>query len=213
VKRRILTPLVILARVVALVACRSSRTSSGDRSAASGGTSADGSCNGQPLIIGLVPPTSASLAVFGENEARAPQFRSLRGQRPRWRRRPQGAERHRLGRADTAGDDPRRARARAPKQRTLPRGAHLVSRARGGEPTAGRLNALDFNATAKGKFLIGAQCTANMFNVVQPAQMDVTQIGQALSKLPATIMADDHSTVRDSATGSTAAVQNAGACS
>jgi ABC-type branched-subunit amino acid transport system substrate-binding protein len=75
------------------------------------------------------------------------------------------------------------------------------------------MNAISFNSTAKDNFLTGAQCSANQYNVVQSAQMDVNQIGQSLSKLPAkkwAIIAEDYSTGHDSAAGFTAAAKKVG---
>jgi ABC-type branched-subunit amino acid transport system substrate-binding protein len=80
-------------------------------------------------------------------------------------------------------------------------------------PQLAGLNALNFNSTAKDNFLTGASCSANSFNVVQSAAMDVNQIGQSLGKLPAkkwAIIAEDYSTGHDSATGFASAVQKAG---
>jgi ABC-type branched-subunit amino acid transport system substrate-binding protein len=80
-------------------------------------------------------------------------------------------------------------------------------------PQLAGLNALLFNSTAKDNFLTGAQCSANTFNVVQSAQMDVNEIGKALTKLKAkkwAIIAEDYSTGHDSATGFADAVKASG---
>jgi ABC-type branched-subunit amino acid transport system substrate-binding protein len=204
---------LILAGVIALAACGSSSSSNSSGSAGASGASSGTSSNGQPLVIGLVPPTSGALAVFGQNEVQAWQFAAAQANAQG------GVAGHKVEIVTGSTDVTPPATIRAARQLVLQKNAHFLGAIISSPETAALnpalagLNALDFNATAKDNFLTGAQCSANTFNVVQSATMDVTAVGQALSKLPAkkwAIIAEDYSTGHDEATGFTAAVRKAG---
>lgn len=217
-KVRITVPALALLCAIALAACGSSSSSSSSSGSASSGGSASGSSstaksNGAPLVIGLVPPGAGALAVFGKNEAQAWQFATDQANAAG------GVDGHMVKLEIGSTDVTPAATLRAVRKLVLQQNAHFI----GGiisspeiaalNPLLAGLNALSFNSTAKDNFLTGAQCSANEFNVVQSAQMDVNQIGTSLGKLPAkkwAIIAEDYSTGHDSAAGFTAAVQKAG---
>jgi ABC-type branched-subunit amino acid transport system substrate-binding protein len=210
-----LTPLLAVASVIALAACGSSSSSSGGGAggSASNAASSGGSSNGAPLVIGLVPPTAGALAVFGQNEVQAWQFAAAQANAQG------GVAGHKVEIVTGSTDVTPPATIRAARALVLQKNAHFLGGIISSPETAALnpqlpgMNALAFNATAKDNFLTGAQCSANTFNVVQSAQMDVTAIGQALGKLPAkkwAVIAEDYSTGHDSATGFASAVQKAG---
>jgi ABC-type branched-subunit amino acid transport system substrate-binding protein len=198
---------------MALAACGSSSSSSSSTSSGSGGASTGASGGGAPLVIGLIPPTGGALGVFGQDEVKAWQFAADEANAQG------GVAGHKVQLVIGSTDVSPPATLRAARQLVLQKNAHFLGAIISSPETAALnpqlagLNALNFNSTAKDNFLTGASCSANTFNVVQSAAMDVNQIGHALGKLPAkkwAIIAEDYSTGHDSATGFTAAVQKAG---
>ena len=154
-----------------------------------------------------------ALAVFGKNEVQAWQYAADQANAQG------GVDGHKVVLKVGSTDTTPAATLRAARKLTLQEGVHYI----GGiisspeiaalNPQLAGMNAISFNSTAKDNFLTGAQCSANEYNVVQSAQMDVTQIGASLSKLPAkkwAIIAEDYSTGHDSAAGFTAAAQKIG---
>lgn len=219
-KLRILVPGAMLLCALALAACGSSSSSSSSSGGSAGGSSSSASSssssaksNGAPLIIGLVPPGAGALAVFGKNEVQAWQFAADQANAQG------GVAGHKVKLVIGSTDTTPAATLRAARKLVLQEHAHFIGGIISSPETAALnpllpgLDALSFNSTAKDNFLTGAQCSANTFNVVQSAQMDVSQIGQSLGKLPAkkwAIIAEDYSTGHDSAAGFTAAAKKVG---
>jgi ABC-type branched-subunit amino acid transport system substrate-binding protein len=217
-KLRFLAAPVALLSVIAVAACGSSSSSNSSSNAGasvstSSSASNSASSNGAPLVIGLVPPTSGALGVFGKAEVQAWQFAAGQANADG------GVDGHKVQIVTGSTDVTPPATIRSARQLVLQKHAHFLGAIISSpevaalNPQLTGLDALLFNSTAKDNFLTGAQCSANSFNVVQSAQMDVNAIGQALGKLPAkkwAIIAEDYSTGHDSAAGFAAAVKKAG---
>jgi branched-chain amino acid transport system substrate-binding protein len=215
VRLRITAPCLALLSAIVLAACGSSSSSSSGgassaSSASSGGSS--GSSN-SPLVIGLIPPTGGALGVFGQDEVKGWQFAADQANAQG------GVDGHKVELVMGSTDTTPPATIRAARDLVLTKNAHFLGAIISSpevaalNPQLPGLNALLFNATAKDNFLSGAQCSANTYNIVQSAAMDVNEIGQSLNKLPAkkwAIIAEDYSTGHDSAAGFTTAVQKAG---
>jgi ABC-type branched-subunit amino acid transport system substrate-binding protein len=208
VKLGITAPLVALLSTIVLAACGSSSKSSSSSTPSSGA-----STGGAPLVIGLIPPSGGALGVFGQDEVKAWQFAADQANAQG------GVAGHKVQLVMGQTDASPPATLRAARKLVLQDNAHFLGAIISSPETAALnpqlagLNAINFNSTAKDNFLTGAQCSANTFNVVQSAAMDVSEIGQALGKLPAkkwAIIAEDYSTGHDSAAGFGAAVQRAG---
>lgn len=214
-KLRITAPLLALLSALALAACGSSSSSSSSSTGAgaSTGSTSTGASNGAPLVIGLVPPTSGALAVFGQNEVQAWQYAAAQANAAG------GVAGHKVKLVMGSTNLSPPTTIAAARKLVLQNGAHYLGAIISSpevaalNPQLQGLNALLFNSTGKDNFLTAAQCSANTYNVVQSAAMDTAEIGSALSKLPAkkwAIIAEDYSTGHDSATGFTTAVQKEG---
>jgi ABC-type branched-subunit amino acid transport system substrate-binding protein len=204
--------LAILSTVV-LAACGSSSSSSSSSSGGSSSGSTGAASAGAPLVIGLIPPAGGALAVFGQDEVKAWQFAADEVNASG------GVAGHMVKLVTEQTDVTPPATLRAARKAVTQDNAHFIGAVISSPETAAlnpqltALGALDFNSTAKDNILSGAQCSANTFNIVQSAQMDVNAVGKSLGKLPAkkwAIIAEDYSTGHDEATGFADAVKKAG---
>jgi ABC-type branched-subunit amino acid transport system substrate-binding protein len=205
-----MAPIVALLSSIAVAACGSSSSSS---SSGAGGASTGATKSGGDLVIGLIPPSAGALGVFGTAETQAWQFAADEANAAG------GVDGHKVKLVKGTTDVSPPATLRAARQLAQQSNVHFLGAIISSpevaalNPQLSGLNALLFNSTAKDNFLSGAQCSANTFNVVQSAQMDVNEIGKALGKLKAkkwAIIAEDYSTGHDSATGFATAVKASG---
>jgi ABC-type branched-subunit amino acid transport system substrate-binding protein len=164
-------------------------------------------------VIALIPPAGGALAVFGQDEVKGWQFAADQANAAG------GVAGHKVQIVTEQTDVSPPGTLRAARKAATQDNAHFIGAVISSPETAAlnsqltALNALEFNATAKDNILTAAQCNANRFNVVQSAQMDVSAVGQSLTKLPAkkwAVIAEDYSTGHDEASGFADAVKKAG---
>jgi branched-chain amino acid transport system substrate-binding protein len=207
---RTFAPVLALLCLVALAACGSSSSSSGGGSSSGGSSS---SAKGAPLVVGIVPPTSGSLQVFGAAIKDAWQLAVDQANAQG------GVAGHEVKLVVGSTDSSPPATLSSARQLVLQDQAHFLGGVLSSpeiaalNPILPGLNAVLFNSTGKDNFLRGAQCSANTYNIIQSVSMDATAVGQVLHDFPAkkwAIIAEDYSSGHDLATDLTSAVKASG---
>jgi ABC-type branched-subunit amino acid transport system substrate-binding protein len=196
-----------------LAACGSSDNSSSDASSGGSSTTSAAKSDGTPLKIGLIPPTSGALAVFGADEVKGWQVAVDQANAQG------GVDGHKVELVKSSSDGQPATTIRAARKLATAQGAKYI----GGIMTSPEqaalskqlvaLGALNFNSTGKDDGLIGADCSPNAFRSVTGSAMDVNAIAASLEKLPAqtwAIQAVDYSTGHSAAAAFTAAAKKAG---
>ncbi|CUU56531.1 branched-chain amino acid transport system substrate-binding protein [Parafrankia irregularis] len=194
-----------LATSVALAACGSPGGSSADTDSSGGGTS--------PIKVALIPPSTGALAQYGTDEVRGWQLAvdevNAAG----------GVDGHPVELIKKTTDGKSGTTLQAAREAVTKDGARFIGAVMTSTEAAalnaqlGSLGALAFHATAKDAGLVGKQCVANSFHIVQTDTMDINALASALKTMPGTkwaIQAVDYSTGHSAADTFTEAARAAG---
>jgi branched-chain amino acid transport system substrate-binding protein len=193
-----------LALATALTACGSASSSSG---------SSGGSADTSPIKVALIPPTSGALAQFGTDAVRGWQVAAdtVNAQG--------GVNGHKVELDIKATDASPATTLRVAKEATANDGASYIGSIMTSPENAALnaqlagMNALSFNALGKDDALVGKQCVANAFHVVQTNGMDINGLASKIASLPGdkwAIQAVDYATGHSAADLFKAAAQAAG---
>jgi ABC-type branched-subunit amino acid transport system substrate-binding protein len=212
VRAKVFAALAALLVSGGLAACgSSSNDSSGGSSTSSSSSSAKS--DGKPLKIGLIPPSSGALAVFGTDELKGWQVAADEANAAG------GVDGHKVVLVKSATDGQPATTIRAARKLATQDSAKFIGAIMTSPEHAAlskqlpAIGALNFNSTGKDDGLIGADCSPDAFRSVTGGAMDVNAIADSLSKLPAktwAIQAVDYSTGHSAAAAFTAAAKKAG---
>jgi ABC-type branched-subunit amino acid transport system substrate-binding protein len=203
-KKQVVAMALLLAMAPAVAACGSASSSSG---------SSSGGGDTSPIKVALIPPTSGALAQFGTDAVKGWQIAvdqvNAAG----------GVDGHKVELDIKSTDGDPATTLRVAKEATSSDGASFIGAVMT-SPEHAALNAqlagmgaLSFNALGKDDALIGKQCAANAFHVVQSSGMDITGLANQISKLPGdrwAIQAVDYATGHTAAAQFKAAAEKAG---
>ncbi|HET6507906.1 MAG TPA: ABC transporter substrate-binding protein [Baekduia sp.] len=194
-----------------LAACGSDNDSASGSASGSGSSSAKS--DAKPLKIGLIPPTSGALAVFGTDEMKGWQVAADQANAQG------GVDGHKVELIKASTDGQPASTIRAARKLATQQGAKFIGAIMTSPEAAAlakqlpALGALNFNSTGKDDGLIGADCSPDAFRSVTGSAMDVNAIAASMSKLPAktwAIQAVDYSTGHSAAAAFKAAAEKAG---
>jgi branched-chain amino acid transport system substrate-binding protein len=207
-RRNVKRAIGVLALSAVVTACGSSTTDSAStegKSAASGPKEA--------IKVALIPPSTGALAQFGSDSVKgwkvAVALVNAKG----------GVAGHQIELVELSTDATADSTLRAAREAVTQKGAKFIGSVMT-SPEHGALNlqleslgALSFNSLGKADDLIGKQCAANAFHVVQTNKMDINALGESLKDLPGqkwAIQAVDYVTGHDAAAVFKAAAKKAG---
>lgn len=203
-KKQVLTGAVVLAMATALTACGSASSNSG---------SSGGGTDSSPIKVALIPPTSGALAQFGTDAVHgwqvAADIVNAKG----------GVDGHKVELDIKSTDADPATTLRVAKQATADDGASFIGSVMTSPENAALnaqlagMNALSFNALGKDDALVGKQCVANSFHIVQTNGMDINGLASKIATLPGdkwAIQAVDYATGHSAAALFKAAAQAAG---
>lgn len=185
----------------------------GSALAGCGAASTSGSGSDSTIKIAMIPPTSGALAQFGTDAVKGWQVAvdqvnadgGINGQKVE------------LLKKSTDGDPA--TTIRVAKEVTSKDGATYIGSVMTSPEHAalnaqlGSMGALEFNALGKDDALVGEQCAANAFHIVQTDSMDINGLASSISSLPGkkwAIQAVDYATGHTAADVFTKAVKAAG---
>lgn len=204
-KRTVATTSVVLALATALAGCGSA---SGTKSA-SGPAAKDTS----PVKIALIPPTSGALAQFGTDAVKgwkvAVDEANAAG----------GVDGHKVELVIKSTDAKPDTTIRVAKEAVTQDGARFIGSVMTSPENAALnaqlagMGALSFNSLGKDDALVGKQCVANAFHVVQTSGMDINALASSIGKMPGNkwaVLAVDYATGHGAADLFTAAAKAAG---
>lgn len=205
-KRTVATTSVVLALATALAGCGSS---SGTKSASSGSGGKDTS----PVKIALIPPTSGALAQFGTDAVKGWKVAADQANAAG------GIDGRQVVLNIKSTDAKPDTTLRVAKEAVTQEGAQFIGAVMTSPENAALnaqlagMGALSFNALGKDDALVGKQCVANAFHVVQTSGMDINALASSISTMPGdkwAILAVDYATGRGAADKFTAAAKAAG---
>ncbi len=186
--KRVLPAVGAAALVVTLAACGSATGSSG-----SGGSSDAGA----PIKIALIPPSTGALAQYGTDEVKGWQVAvdevNAKG----------GVDGHKIQLIKKSTDGQTSTTLQAVREAVTKQGAQYIGAVMTSTEAAalnaqlGSLGVLAFNATAKDDGLVGKECAANSFHIVQTDSMDIAGLAATIKSMPGTkwaIQAEDYAT-------------------
>ena len=203
--RKRLVPILGAVALAAIVTgCSSPSSPTGSPTAAA---------DGETIKIALIPPASGALAEHGTNAVRgwelAVDMVNAEG----------GINGQLVELVEKSTDATPETTVRAAREAVTRDGAQFIGAVMT-SPEHGALNqqlanlgALSFNSLGKDDALIGAQCSANAFHIVQTTRMDINALATTLADLPAerwAIQAVDYATGHTAAEVFTAAAEEAG---
>lgn len=192
------------ALALTLAACGSATTSSGGSAASDAGA---------PIKIALIPPSTGALAQYGTDEVKGWQVAvdeaNAKG----------GIDGHKIQLIKKTTDGQVSTTLQAAREAVTKEGAQFIGAVMTSTEAAalnaqlGSLGALAFNATAKDDGLVGKECAANSFHVVQTDTMDINGLAATLKTMPGTkwaVQAEDYATGHSAASVFAAAAKQAG---
>ncbi|MBX6390489.1 MAG: ABC transporter substrate-binding protein [Frankia sp.] len=204
-KKTVPTAAIALAISVALAACGSS----GGSSTAADSSGADAS----PIKIALIPPSTGALAQYGADGVKGWEIAAEEVNAAG------GVAGHPVELIKKTTDGQSSTTLQAAREAVTRDGARFIGGVMSSTEAAAlnaqlaALGALAFNATAKTIDLVGKQCVANSFHIVQTDLMDINALAATLTTMPGTrwaIQAVDYSTGHTAAEAFTKAAEAAG---
>jgi ABC-type branched-subunit amino acid transport system substrate-binding protein len=212
VRAKVFAALAALLLSGGLAACGSSSVDSSGSSSTSSASSGAKS-DGKPLKVGLIPPASGALAVFGTDEVKGWQVAADEANAAG------GVDGHKVVLVKSSSDGQPATTIRAARKLATQDSAKFIGAIMTSPEHAAlskqlpAIGALNFNSTGKDDGLIAADCSSDAFRSVTGSAMDVNAIAASLAKLPAktwAIQAVDYSTGHSAAAAFKAAAEKAG---
>jgi len=180
---------------------------------ASSSTSNSGSGDSATIKIALIPPTTGALAQFGTDAVKGWQIAvdevNAKG----------GIDGHKVELLKKGTDGDTATTLRVAKEAVAKEGAGFIGAVMTSPEHAALnaqlqgLGALSFNALGKDDALVGDQCAANAFHIVQTNSMDINALAGSIGSMPGNkwaIVAVDYATGHSAAKEFTSAAKAAG---